>query len=137
MWLNDQQLKNLQRAYYKKTECPVPTQVISSGECFPPPQTKQQAQVESLIQEKANFYEHFLRILNQHLIKFPISNYLKKWVKIILKLTYLDFEIWQVRPNYFHWGLLYYGSFYLNFPIHLYYAFQISLGIPWNLTNSR
>jgi len=36
MWLNNQQLKNLQRAYYKKTECPVPTQVISSGECFPP-----------------------------------------------------------------------------------------------------
>ena len=56
MWLNNQQLKNLQRAYYKKTECPVPTQVISSGECFPPPQTRQQTQVESLIQEKANFY---------------------------------------------------------------------------------
>ena len=56
MWLTNRQLQHLQRAYQKKIECPVPTQVISSGECFPPPQTRQQAQVESLIQEKANLY---------------------------------------------------------------------------------
>ena len=56
MWLTNQQLQDLQRGYQKKVECPVRTQVISSGECFPPPQTRQQAQVESLAQEKAEVY---------------------------------------------------------------------------------
>ena len=56
MWLTNQQLQYLQRAYQKGVESPVPTQVISSGECFPPPQTQQQAQVESLIQEEAEMY---------------------------------------------------------------------------------
>ena len=56
MWLTNQQLQGLQRAYQKRVECPVPTQVISSGECYPPPQTQQQAQVESLIQEEADRY---------------------------------------------------------------------------------
>ena len=56
MWLTNQQLQHLQRAYQKRVECPVPTQVISSGECFPPPQTRQQAQVESLIQAEAGLY---------------------------------------------------------------------------------
>ena len=56
MWLTNQQLQHLRRAYQKQVECPVPTQVISSGECFPPPQTRQQVQVEALIQEEADLY---------------------------------------------------------------------------------
>ena len=56
MWLTNQQLQHLQRAYHKQVECPVPTQVISSGECFPPPQTRHQAQVEALIQDEADLY---------------------------------------------------------------------------------
>ena len=55
-WLTNRQIQHLQRGYKKKVESPVPTQVISSGECFPPPQTRQQLQVESLIQENANLY---------------------------------------------------------------------------------
>ena len=56
MWLNKRQLHHLQRGYLKSTESPIPTQVVSSGECFPPVQTRQQAQVESLIQERADHY---------------------------------------------------------------------------------
>ena len=55
-WLTNQQLQHLRRGYQKNIESPVPTQVISSGECFPPPQTRQQLQVESLIQENAHLY---------------------------------------------------------------------------------
>ena len=56
MWLTNQQIQHLRRGYQKNIESPVPTQVISSGECFPPPQTRQQVQVESLIQENAQVY---------------------------------------------------------------------------------
>ena len=55
-WLNKRQLGQLQRGFQKKVECPLPTQVVSSGECMPPGQTRQQAQVELLIQEKATVY---------------------------------------------------------------------------------
>ena len=58
MWLSDEQLRHLQRGFEKKVECPVPTQVVSSGECLPPKQTRQQAQVESLIHEKAERFAH-------------------------------------------------------------------------------
>ena len=56
MWLNDRQLRHLKRAYQKSSESPIPTQVVSSGECFPPGQTPLQVKVESLIQEKAEYY---------------------------------------------------------------------------------
>ncbi len=56
MWLNEQQLQVLERGYERQVECPVPTQVVSSGECMPPRQTLQQAQVESLVLKKAEFY---------------------------------------------------------------------------------
>jgi len=55
-WLTPKQLRHLQRGYSKKTESPVPTQVVSSGECLPPPQSRRQAQVESLMQEQSKFY---------------------------------------------------------------------------------
>ncbi len=55
-WLTERQLVELQRGYQKRVETPVPTQVVSSGECFPPPQTRRQAQVESLIHEHADMY---------------------------------------------------------------------------------
>lgn len=55
-WLTPKQLRHLQRGYCKKTESPVPTQVVSSGECLPPPQSRRQAQVESLMQDQSEFY---------------------------------------------------------------------------------
>ena len=55
-WLRAGQLRDLQRAYLKRVECPVPTQVVSSGECLPPPQTRQQAQVEWVLQRDAEHH---------------------------------------------------------------------------------
>ena len=55
-WLTERQLQDLRRAYEKGVESPVPTQVISSGESFPTPQTRMQSRVEALIQEKAELY---------------------------------------------------------------------------------
>ena len=53
MWLSRRQLERLQPGYLKTVECPIPTQVVSSGECLPPPQTRQQTRVEGLIQDRA------------------------------------------------------------------------------------
>jgi predicted TIM-barrel fold metal-dependent hydrolase len=55
-WLTNRQLQDLRRACQNEVESPIPTQVISSGESFPPPQTREQSQVEALIQEKAEVY---------------------------------------------------------------------------------
>ena len=52
-WLTPQQLRQLRRGYQKSVETPIPTQVVSSGECYPPRQTKKQAHVESLIHQQA------------------------------------------------------------------------------------
>ena len=52
-WLTPQQLRQLRRGYQKGVETPIPTQVVSSGECYPPRQSRQQAQVESLIHQQA------------------------------------------------------------------------------------
>ena len=54
LWLNNLQLQSLQRGFQRKMESPIPTQVVSSGECMPPKQTRQQARVEALMQEKAH-----------------------------------------------------------------------------------
>ena len=55
-WLTEQQLRSLDRGFRKQVETPVPTQVVSSGECFPPAQTAAQLEVERLIQEGAAEY---------------------------------------------------------------------------------
>ena len=55
-WLTTRQLQHLQRGYRKRVETPIPTQVVSSGECFPPPQSRRQAQAEVLMREKTDFY---------------------------------------------------------------------------------
>ena len=55
-WLTARQLQHLQRGYRKRIETPIPTQVVSSGECFPPPQSRRQAQAEALMHEKTDFY---------------------------------------------------------------------------------
>ena len=52
-WLTAQQQRRLRRGYLKAVETPIPTQVVSSGECYPPRQTPQQVEVEQLIQEQA------------------------------------------------------------------------------------
>ena len=54
MWLRGAQLRGLERAFRKRVECPVPTQVVSSGECLPPAQMRRQAQVEWLLQRDAD-----------------------------------------------------------------------------------
>ena len=56
MWLRGAQLRGLERAFRKRVECPVPTQVVSSGECLPPAQTRRQAQVEWLMQHDADHH---------------------------------------------------------------------------------
>ena len=53
-WLTTRQLQHLQRGYRKRVETPIPTQVVSSGECFPPPQSRRQAQAEVLMREKTD-----------------------------------------------------------------------------------
>ena len=73
MWLTHHQLQHLRRGYQKPVECPVPTQVISSGECFPPPQTRQQAQVESLAQEKAKVYSSHQGMPHRPYLRSPSS----------------------------------------------------------------
>ena len=55
-WLTPRQLQHLQRGYRKRVETPVPTQIVSSGECFPPPQSRRQRRVEGLISAKADAY---------------------------------------------------------------------------------
>ena len=52
-WLTAQQQRHLRRGYLKAVETPIPTQVVSSGECYPPRQTREQVEVELLIQERA------------------------------------------------------------------------------------
>ena len=52
-WLTDRQLQRLQRGFRKPVETPIPTQVVSSGECFPPRQTARQSHVETLIYEQS------------------------------------------------------------------------------------
>ena len=53
-WLTKEQLKVLRRANEDEGfRLPIPTQVISDGEIFPAPQSKQQAMVEALIKERA------------------------------------------------------------------------------------
>ena len=53
-WLTKEQLKVLRRANEDEGfRLPIPTQVISDGEIFPAPQSKQQAMVEALINERA------------------------------------------------------------------------------------
>ena len=53
-WLTKEQLKVLRRANEDEGfRLPIPTQVISDGEIFPPPQSKQQAMVEALLKERA------------------------------------------------------------------------------------
>ncbi len=54
-WLTARQLLHVQRGYRKRVETPIPTQVVSSGECFPPPQSRRQAQAEVLMCEKTDF----------------------------------------------------------------------------------
>ena len=56
MWLRGAQLRGLERAFRKPVECPVPTQVVSSGECLPPAQTRRQARVEWLLQRDADLH---------------------------------------------------------------------------------
>ena len=53
-WLTKEQLKVLRHANEDEGfRLPIPTQVISDGEIFPPPQSRQQAMVEALIKERA------------------------------------------------------------------------------------
>ena len=48
-WQTPAQLRSLERGFGKRVETPIPTQIVSSGECYPPPQSRRQAQVEALI----------------------------------------------------------------------------------------
>ena len=36
-WLTPAQLRSLERGFRKRGETPIPTQIVSSGECYPPP----------------------------------------------------------------------------------------------------
>jgi predicted TIM-barrel fold metal-dependent hydrolase len=53
-WFRPDQLKKVSRAYEKDWETPIPTQQVSNGEYMPAQQTKQQAEVEARIKEKAD-----------------------------------------------------------------------------------
>ena len=70
-WLTPQQLQHLQRGYCKPVETPVPTQVVSSGECFPPPQSRRQRQVEGLIGARAETYARRLGISPHGFLRSP------------------------------------------------------------------
>ncbi|SVD22328.1 uncharacterized protein METZ01_LOCUS375182, partial [marine metagenome] len=52
-WLTEQQLRQLHRGWKMARETPVPTRVVSSGECYPPAQSREQRAVESLIHDEA------------------------------------------------------------------------------------
>ena len=93
LWLSDYQLQHLQRAFRKKVECPVPTQVVSSGECLPPRQTRQQAQVESLIQEKAEVYARRQRIARR-----PYLRSRSGMAVAFLALNQVFGEVYEVAP---------------------------------------
>ena len=41
-WLTPAQLRSLERGFRKRVETPIPTQIVSSGECYPPPQSRRQ-----------------------------------------------------------------------------------------------
>ena len=70
-WLTARQLQHLQRGYRKRVETPIPTQVVSSGECFPPPQSRRQAQAEALMREKTDFYAGRQGMPHQHYLRSP------------------------------------------------------------------
>ena len=63
-WLTPAQLRSLERGFRKRVETPIPTQIVSSGECYPPPQSQRQAQVEALIGAGA---EHYARRLGRRM----------------------------------------------------------------------
>ena len=70
-WLTTRQLQHLQRGYRKRVETPIPTQVVSSGECFPPPQSRRQAQAEALMREKTDFYAGRQGMPHQRYLRSP------------------------------------------------------------------
>ena len=70
-WLTTRQLQHLQRGYRKRVETPIPTQVVSSGECFPPPQSRRQAQAEVLMREKTDFYAGRQGMPRQRYLRSP------------------------------------------------------------------
>ena len=70
-WLTARQLQHLQRGYRKRVETPIPTQVVSSGECFPPPQSRRQAQAEALMREKTDFYAGRQGMPHQRYLRSP------------------------------------------------------------------
>ena len=55
-WLTPAQLRSLERGFRKRVEMPIPTQIVSSGECYPPPQSRGQA----LIGAGAEHYARWL-----------------------------------------------------------------------------
>ena len=70
-WLTTRQLQHLQRGYRKRVETPIPTQVVSSGECFPPPQSRRQAQAKVLMREKTDFYAGRQGMPRQRYLRSP------------------------------------------------------------------
>ena len=92
-WLTNQQLQHLRRGYEKRIESPVPTQVISSGECFPPPQTRQQVQVESLIQENADLYSR-----RQGLERQPYLRSRSGMASAFLAMNQVFGEVYDINP---------------------------------------
>ena len=70
-WLTARQLQHLQRGWRKRVETPIPTQVVSSGECFPPRQSRRQAQAEALMREKTDFYAGRQGMPRQRYLRSP------------------------------------------------------------------
>ena len=70
-WLPPAQLRSLERGFRKRVETPIPTQIVSSGECYPPPQSRRQAQVEALMGEGAESYARRLGVHCHHYLRSP------------------------------------------------------------------
>ena len=70
-WLTPAQLRSLERGFRRRVETPIPTQIVSSGECYPPPQSRRQAQVEALMGEGAESYARRLGVHCHHYLRSP------------------------------------------------------------------
>lgn len=69
MWLTKEELERTANAQDAAFASPVPTQIVSTGEYNPLPQTEKQKQVESRIKELADQYAHKLNIDRRQFLK--------------------------------------------------------------------